>query len=124
MPKIPNSILASIRKWIEPYNTSVKAEKKFQIDQHAKSFLHEKCLNKSSKQTFVHEASTSIENQSQFFKELCNTLISSNIPSHKIQNKNFKSFSVKHTKSIYLQMKEKTIYINVTQTFYKIFENS
>ncbi|KAL4141564.1 hypothetical protein QTP88_004185 [Uroleucon formosanum] len=98
MPKIPNLKLASIRKWIEPYNISgevfkilnnttvfcqncqksVTAEKKFQIDQHAKSFLHEKCLKKSSsKQTFVHEASTSIENQSQFFKELCNTLISS-----------------------------------------------
>lgn len=118
MPKIPNSKLASIRKWIEPYNISgegfkilnnttvfcqncqklVPAEKKFQIDQHAKSFLHEKCLSKSSsKQTFVHEASTSIENQSQFSKELCNTLISSNIPLYKLQNQNFKSFLEKYT---------------------------
>jgi hypothetical protein len=63
--------------------------------------LHEKCINKSSsKQTFVHEASTSIENQSQFFKELCNTLIFSNIPLHKIQNKNFKSFLEKYTKKL------------------------
>lgn len=57
-------------------------------------------LNKSSsKQTFyVHEALTSIENQSQLFKELCNTLISSDIPLHKLQNKNFKSFLEKYTK--------------------------
>jgi len=60
--------------------------------------VHEKCLNKSSsKQTFVHEVSTSIKNQSQLFKELFNPLISSNIPFHKIQNKAFKSFSEKYT---------------------------
>jgi phospholipid N-methyltransferase len=113
MSKVPNSKLASIKKWIEPYNIfgevfkilnnitvfcqhsqkQETAEKKCQIDQHTKSFLHEKCLNKSfSKQTFVYEASTFKENQSQVFKELCNTLIFSNIPLHKIKNKNFKSF--------------------------------
>jgi|UniRef100_A0A2S2Q283 hypothetical protein len=118
MPKVPNAKLASIRKWINPYNISgevfkvlnnttvfcqhcqkpVKAEKKFQIDQHTKSFFHEQFLNKSSsKQTFVREASRSIENQSQFFKEFCSTLISSNILLHKIQNKNFKSFLEKYT---------------------------
>ena len=118
MPKCTSSKLPSLRKWIEPYNRSgevfktlknnsvfcqycnkvVVVEKKFQIDQHVRSFSHEKySKTPNSKQTFVNQQSTSSENQSIFFQELCSALIASSIPLHKLQNTNFRSFLKKYT---------------------------
>jgi hypothetical protein len=92
MPKCPSSKLPALRKWIEPYNKSgevfktlnnnsvfcqycnkvVVVQKKFQIDQHVKSFSHEKySKTPTSKQTFVNQQSTLGENQSVFFQDLC-----------------------------------------------------
>lgn len=78
----------------------VNSAKKYQIDQHLGTAIHKENLKKKSQQISITSsfASTSnaSQNANQFNLDLCNALVSANIPLRKIENPEFKKFLLKY----------------------------
>lgn len=117
MPKIKSSKSNLLRTWISEYSKdlatdgeiiycnicekNIACEKKFQVDQHIKTASHSakkaKRKESSSIQGFITSPSFSkSDGKNNFSLDLCNALTSSNIPFHKLNNRNFRSFLQKY----------------------------
>ncbi|PNF39209.1 hypothetical protein B7P43_G01301 [Cryptotermes secundus] len=96
----------------------VTAEKRFTVQQHCKTFKHGKCLSrlstKDSRQSLLFKNSStnssssssssssspspsSTNNGSEFSKDLCQWMVSSNIPLEKLHNQHFRQFLETYT---------------------------
>ena len=72
-------------------NIDIKVEKKFQVDQHARSACHTRKVetSKISPQKFIKNAFEVLKptnSQLEFEYDLCEALVSSNIPMYKLDN--------------------------------------
>ncbi|XP_077528186.1 uncharacterized protein LOC144139806 [Haemaphysalis longicornis] len=116
MPKIktPKSVL--IRQWTsgsqcytvdgetvfcQPCGKQVPCEKKFHLQQHERTALHQanalRNQPSTSRQSFLAE-SIAQGKKSEFSADLCEALVAANIPWAKIENKTFKNFLQKYCK--------------------------
>lgn len=78
---------------------NISCTKKFQIDQHIKTSLHIAGLQKKGPRQQLITASTSsskCNQNNQFSMDLCEALLASNIPLHKINNPTLKQFLKKY----------------------------
>lgn len=68
-------------------NSNVTATKKFQVDQHLKTAKHLKNAElKKPIQTLLTQNLGATSKVSEFNKDLCEALVSANIPVHKLKN--------------------------------------
>lgn len=79
------------------YEKNISCTKKFQIDQHIKTSLHIAGLQKKGPRQLLINASTMSTSsskckQNQFSMDLCEALLASNIPLHKMNNPTLKQF--------------------------------
>lgn len=137
MPKIKASKSILMKSWISQYNEdlitdgqiiycvvcekNIPCEKKFQVDQHIKTSGH--VVKKRKESTPVQTLLTSIpsskcQEKSDFAVDLCNALVSSNIPFHKLNNPNFKNFLKKYCTNQHIP-DESTIRKNYLDIIYK-----
>jgi len=79
---------------------TVTAEKRFTVQKHCNTAKHESCVNREfaaeSRQRLLFEKSHSnssiLGSASEFSKDLCKMMISSNIPLHKVEAASFRKF--------------------------------
>ncbi|KAJ8934027.1 hypothetical protein NQ314_013627 [Rhamnusium bicolor] len=82
----------------------IVCEKKFQVDQHLKTSIHEAKLQKmksgpiqqSVKTTFQNVGNQTRSETEVFHQDLCKALVAANIPLKKLHNTHFKEFLQKH----------------------------
>lgn len=83
----------------------VTADKRFTVQQHCNTAKHRSCVNREitteSRQRLLFEKSSSSSpksgNASEFSKDLCTMMVSSNIPLHKVDTPSFRNFLEKYT---------------------------
>ncbi|KAF0688154.1 CGG triplet repeat-binding protein 1, partial [Aphis craccivora] len=81
--------------------TKVNSDKKFNVFQHLKTDKHLKGINRCKEQTQRKQQqlmTVNISKKSSFNKDLCEALISANIPLNKLSNRKFKTFLETYTK--------------------------
>jgi hypothetical protein len=76
----------------------VTAEKRYTVQQHGNIAKHKSCINREfvaeSRQRLLFEKPHS--SSSEFFKDLCKMMVSSNIPLHKVEAASFRKFLEKY----------------------------
>ena len=80
------------------FGTQNSAPKRFQIEQHSKTDLHVKNVKLNQPKQQVIKFNDTNEESNKYFYDLTKMLISCDIPIHKLNNVNFKSFLEKYTK--------------------------
>ena len=83
----------------------VTAEKRFTVQQHCNTAKHKSCVNKEfaaeSRQRLLfeksHSSSSILGSASEFSKDHCKMMVSSNIPLHKVEAASFRKFLEKYT---------------------------
>ncbi|CAH2012208.1 unnamed protein product [Acanthoscelides obtectus] len=119
MPKVSSSKADLLKKWIKnakhlstdgtvvycnSCSKQVSSNQKFQIDQHLATAVHkemEKRFNGKMQQTFVSTAlcGSSQQNQdskNEFYFDLCNSMVQSNIPWNNLEQPAFRKFLEKY----------------------------
>jgi hypothetical protein len=83
----------------------VTAEKRFTVQQHCNTAKHKSCVNREftaeSRQRLVfeksHSSSSILGSACEFSKDLCEMMVLSNIPLHKVEAAIFRKFLEKYT---------------------------
>ena len=84
---------------------TVTAEKRFTVQQHCDTAKHKSCVNRESvvesRERLLfekpHSSSSTSDSASEFYKDLCKMMVSSNIPLHKVEAASFRKFLEKYT---------------------------
>ena len=122
MPKVKCSSSVKLRGFIKEFGdkyfstdgeilfckmceVKVTADKRFTVQQHCNTVKHKSCVNREftteSRQRLLFEKSSSSSpksgNASEFSKDLCTMMVSSNIPLHKVDTPSFRNFLEKYT---------------------------
>jgi len=106
----------------------VSADRRYIVTQHLKTDKYSRAINRLQNVTtsVVRQQHTLSSKKSTFFKDLCQTLLSANIPLNKVNNKDFRVFLEKYTKK---EISDKSIlrksYVNdiYVETMNKIRSN-
>jgi hypothetical protein len=92
--------------------------------QHLKTTIHKENLKKlksgSKQQTIAQSlACSSVTDEQEFYFDLCNSMVSSNIPLTKLNNNVFKSFLQKYTgRHVFLCLLIRALVITITGLFH------
>lgn len=116
MPKVPAKTRDLVAKYIREFpdetfksdsailycsccDIAVSTSQRFQVTQHIATAKHKRNKERSSKlqQTFIAASSAGSSRESTFNIDLCRALIRADIPFHKINNPDFKSFLERYT---------------------------
>ncbi|PNF18950.1 hypothetical protein B7P43_G14910 [Cryptotermes secundus] len=73
----------------------VTADKRFTVQQHCNTAKHRSCVNREITTESRHSPKSG--NASEFSKDLCTMMVSSNIPLHKVDTPSFRNFLKKYT---------------------------
>ena len=120
MPKTPRSKSVRLRGFVKEFGEtifstdddillcricekSVNSEKRYFVTQHCDSIAHKRNVAKTHGTKSTKTASQTlseclVDKDSDFTQDLCNALIASDIPLHKIENHSFRAFLEKYTK--------------------------
>jgi len=119
MPKEKKTLLNRLRCYVDEFGsdifkidscilfckiceTKVNSDKKYNVSQHLKTDKHLKGINRCKEQTQRKQQqlmTVNISKKSSFNKDLCEALISANIPLNKLSNPKFKTFLETYTKN-------------------------
>lgn len=118
MPKIKTSVSARLRAFVSEFGddifssdgtvlyckvceVKVASEKKFTIEQHISRIKHKNGIERKHKNGIEYKQSqsflTTSSKKSSFNYDLCQALLSANIPLHKLSNELFRTFLEKYT---------------------------
>ena len=79
----------------------VSAEKRFNVQQHCNTAKHSRCVKRSaendSRQRLLFEQTGPSSTVQSYFKDLCEMMVSCNIPLEKLKNPRFRQFLEKYT---------------------------
>ncbi|PNF14507.1 hypothetical protein B7P43_G15639 [Cryptotermes secundus] len=110
MPKVKCSNSMKLRGFIKEFGdkyfstdgekmcvVKITADKRFTVQQHCNTAKHRSCVNREitteSRQRLLFEKSSSSSpksgNASEFSKDLCTMMVSSNVPLHKVDTPSF-----------------------------------
>src|SRR5277367_621329 len=120
MPKTPSNHSVKLRQWLKDYggegletdgdvilctycDKGVSCDQKSQVKQHVETYLHSTnkarhLKNKLKKQLLLTQIPVPGTSSDPFSEELCEALISADIPLSKLNNEKFRSFLEKHCK--------------------------
>lgn len=119
MPKEKKTLIHRLRSYVDEFGsniftidssilfckiceTKVNSDKKFNVLQHLKTDKHLKGINRYKEQTQRKQQqlmTVNISKKSSFNKDLCEALISANIPLNKLSNPKFRTFLETYTKN-------------------------